>query len=218
MQINADLTQAAHADTQAMTWIASPLPGVHRKMLDRDGEEVARATSLVSYAPDSRFDAHTHGGGEEFLVLEGTFSDEHGDYPAGTYVRNPVGSSHRPFSREGCVIFVKLRQMSPDDQTRVLVDTRHAEGWREGPAPGIEVLPLHRFGSEHVAVARWAPGTQAPRHAHPGGLEVLVLDGDLSDGSTSLGRGGWLRLPPGATHAPRSSGGCTLYIKAGHLD
>lgn len=117
MKINADLTQKAIDHAKKKEWIASPSPGVFRKMLDRDGEEVARATSLVLYHPDSHFPRHTHGGGEEFLVLEGVFSDEHADYPAGTYVRNPIGSSHEPFVKPGCVILVKLRQMT--DTTEV---------------------------------------------------------------------------------------------------
>jgi hypothetical protein len=61
-------------------------------MLDRIGDEVARATSIVRYAPASHFSPHVHDGGEEFLVLEGTFQDEHGDYPVGSYVRNPPTS------------------------------------------------------------------------------------------------------------------------------
>jgi anti-sigma factor ChrR (cupin superfamily) len=77
-------------------------------MLDRIGDEVVRATSIVRYAPGSHFSAHTHGGGEEFFVLNGVFQDEHGDYPVGSYVRNPPTSSHVPGSDLGCVIFVKL--------------------------------------------------------------------------------------------------------------
>lgn len=79
--------------------------------------EVARATSIVRYAPESRFAEHIHELGEEFLVLEGMFSDEHGDYGAGTYVRNPPGSSHSPYTVDGCTIFVKLRQFDPADLT-----------------------------------------------------------------------------------------------------
>ena len=108
MKIHADLTERAVVYTQDLPWVDSPMPGVQRRMLERDGEEVARATSLVRYAPGSAFSAHTHGGGEEFFVLEGTFSDEKGDYPAGTYVRNPVGSSHTPSSGEGCIIMMLL--------------------------------------------------------------------------------------------------------------
>lgn len=217
MHINADLKQRAVADTAHMDWVDSPLSGVQRKMLDRDGDEVARATSLVRYAPNSHFSAHVHGGGEEFFVLDGTFSDEHGDYPAGTYVRNPVGSSHQPFSRDGCVILVKLRQMEPSDQTRVVVNTRDEGLWQPGPTEGTEILPLHRFGREHVALAHWASGTKAPGHDHSGGLELLVLDGQLDDENGSYPRGTWLRLPAGTRHAPVCTCGCTLYVKAGHL-
>lgn len=113
MKLNADLSQRVVLETETLDWQDSPMQGVQRRMLDRDGAEVARATSLVKYAPGSHFSAHTHGGGEEFFVLEGTFSDEQGDYPAGTYVRNPVGSSHTPFSKDGCTIFVKLWQDVP---------------------------------------------------------------------------------------------------------
>ncbi|HEY9660942.1 MAG TPA: cupin domain-containing protein, partial [Allocoleopsis sp.] len=102
MKLHADLSQRAVVVSEDLPWIDSPMPGVQRRMLERDGEEVARATSIVRYAPGSAFSPHTHGGGEEFLVLEGVFSDEQGDYPPGTYVRNPVGSTHTPSSREGC--------------------------------------------------------------------------------------------------------------------
>ena len=101
MEIHADLSQRALLDTNALAWTPAPMAGVERRMLDRRGEEVARATSLVRYAPGSRFERHSHGGGEEILVLEGTFSDEQGDYPAGTYLRNPIGSNHAPSSEQG---------------------------------------------------------------------------------------------------------------------
>src|SRR4029434_3257451 len=65
MKINADLGQRAVVYSEELPWVASPLPGVDRRMLERDGEEVARATSVVRYAPNSSFDAHVHGGGEE---------------------------------------------------------------------------------------------------------------------------------------------------------
>jgi ChrR-like protein with cupin domain len=56
-------------------------------------------------------------------VLEGVFQDEHGDYPTGTYVRNPPTSSHTPASEAGCTIFVKLWQFDPHDRTPVPIDT-----------------------------------------------------------------------------------------------
>lgn len=215
MNIRADLSQRALADTGAMAWVDSPLAGVWRKMLDRDGGEVARATSLVRYAPDSRFDPHTHGGGEEFLVLEGVFSDEHGDYPRGFYVRNPPGSSHRPFSRDGCVILVKLCQMSADDQRRVVLDTLRAE-WAAAAA-GVETLPLHTHGKERVSLVRMAPGTRSLRQPFPGGEELYVLDGVLRDEQGVYPAGTWLRNPPASAHARWSEEGCRFYLKTGHL-
>ena len=118
-------------------------------MLERDGDEVARATSIVRYAPNSYFSAHTHDGGEEFFVLDGIFSDEHGDYPAGTYIRNPVGSRHTPFSKDGCTILVKLWQMQPADQQRVAIATQQTS-WLPGLSEGLQVMPLHVFGTEQV--------------------------------------------------------------------
>jgi anti-sigma factor ChrR (cupin superfamily) len=170
----------------------------------------------VRYAPGSRFERHVHGGGEEILVLEGTFSDEHGDYGAGTYLRNPAGSSHAPFSEKGCTILVKLQQMHPADQQRLVIDTSKSS-WVPGLVSGLEVLPLHAFGSEHVALVRWAPGTVFQPHGHPGGEEIFVLDGVFQDEHGTYPAGSWLRNPPGSVHRPWSEMGCTIWVKTGHL-
>lgn len=216
LKIHADLSQRAVVHCDDLDWIPSPLSGVDRRMLERDGAEVARATSIVRYAPGSHFTAHTHGGGEEFFVLDGTFSDETGDYPAGSYVRNPVGSSHAPYSEGGCTIWVKLRQMWPQDQTRVAIETRSASFVR-GLVAGLSVLPLHQFGTEHVALVRWQPGTQFQRHGHPDGEEIFVLEGTFSDELGDYPAGTWLRNPPGSVHTPFSDSGCLIYVKTGHL-
>ena len=216
MRINADLSRRAVVHSDALPWVASPLPGVERRMLERDGEEVARATSLVRYAPGSHFSPHVHGGGEEFLVLEGVFSDEHGDYGPGHYVRNPPGSSHRPRSDGGCTIFVKLRQMLPDDQAFVRIDSNSAP-WQPGLVAGLSVLPLYDHPAEQVALVRWAPGTRFTAHQHPGGEEIFVLEGVFEDEQGRYPRGTWLRNPPGSVHEPFSRQGCTIYVKTGHL-
>lgn len=216
MQLHADFTQRVVLTTPDLPWLDSPMPGVHRRMLDRDGEEVARATSLVRYAPGSAFSPHTHGGGEEFFVLEGVFSDEHGDYSAGTYVRNPVGSTHTPSSALGCTILVKLWQMHPDDQTRVVIDTTSAP-WHPGLVEGLQVMPLHAYGTENVALVKWAPGTQFQPHTHWGGEEIFVLEGVFSDEHGDYPVGTWLRSPHGSRHNPFSREGCTIYVKTGHL-
>ena len=216
MELHADLRQRAVIDSHTLPWIPSPMAGVERRMLDRQGGEVARATSIVRYAPGSRFERHTHGGGEEILVLEGTFSDEQGDHPSGTYLRNPPGSSHAPFSEGGCTIFVKLQQMHPQDRERQVIGTGQA-AWLPGLVPGLAVMPLHAFGSEHVALVRWAPGTVFHPHGHPGGEEILVLDGVFQDEHGTYPAGSWLRNPPGSIHRPWSEAGCTIWVKTGHL-
>lgn len=217
VEINTELSARAVRETEAMAWVDSPMAGVTRRMLEREGEDGAqRATSVVRYAPGSRFRAHTHRAGEEFLVLEGTFSDENGDYGEGFYVRNPPGSSHAPFSTDGTTIFVKLQQFAPGDTKQVVLDTKAAT-WRAGSADGVEFLTLHEHGQEQVRLFRLAPGVSIDLHGHPGGEEILVLDGAIEDEHGAYPKGCWLRNPPGSSHAPHSSGGALLWVKSGHL-
>jgi len=199
-------------------WVASPMAGVDRMMLDRIGGEVSRATSLVRYAPNSAFSAHRHDGGEEFLVLEGVFSDEHGDYPAGHYVRNPIGTSHTPrIGPEGALIFVKLHQFQPDDRQRLVIDTRAAR-WHTGLVEGLSVLPLHQLGTENVALVRWAPNTRFHTHRHWGGEEIYVIEGTFHDEHGSYPAGSWLRSPHLSQHTPfTQNDGALIYVKTGHL-
>ena len=218
MNIHTDTTKRVELAIEGLDWIPSPLPGVERRMLARRGGEVAIATSVVRYAPGSRFEAHTHGKGEEFFVLEGIFSDENGDYPAGTYVRNPPGSSHAPYSAEGCTIFVKLRQMSVDETKRTVVDTRSDDGWEQSESPKIETLMLHSDKRETVQIERWAPGARAVDHLR-GGAELLVLHGSVVDEGEGnvLREGTWLRVPGGARLRLRSDNGARFWIKRQHV-
>ena len=197
-------------------WRPSPSPGVDRRMLDRVGGEVARATTIVRYAAGSRFDRHTHDKGEEFFVLRGVFEDEHGAYGPGTYVRNPPGSSHAPFTKEGCTIFVKLRQFDDSDTERVVVDTRSSPFF-QGQVAGLTVLPLHGFEGENVALVRWAPGTHFLPHTHFGGEEIVVLEGTFQDEKGDYPTGTWMRSPHMSKHHPYSEEGCLIYVKVGHL-
>lgn len=216
MKIHADLKQRAVVLSDDLPWVDSPMPGVQRRMLERDGQEVARATSIVRYAPGSYFSAHTHGGGEEYLVLEGVFSDEHGDFGPGTYVRNPVGSSHTPHSKDGATILVKLWQMDPQDQQQITIDT-HQAAWAPGLTEGLTVLPLHTYGTENVALVKWAPGTKFQTHYHLGGEEIFVIDGTFADEHGVYPKGTWIRSPHGSVHTPYSEEGCLIYVKTGHL-
>ena len=216
MQIHADLSLRAVVNSNDLPWLDSPLAGVQRRMLERDGEEVARATTIVRYAPNSCFDAHTHVGGEEFLVLDGVFSDEMGDFHQGMYVRNPIGSKHRPYTRDGTTILVKLQQFDPDDREYVRLDTNKSE-WLPGPVAGLEVMPLHSFETEQVALVNWKAGIEYVQHSHPQGEEIFVLSGVLADEQGTYPAGTWLRNPAGSEHTPYSDEGCLIYVKTGHL-
>ena len=158
MELNADFSQRVVVHAARLDWTSSPIAGVERRMLDRIGNEVARATSIVRYAPASHFSAHTHGGGEEFIVLDGVFQDEHGDYPVGSYIRNPPTSRHTPGSAPGCTIFVKLWQFDPKDRTQLRINTAMMPYVPAVGRPGVEVMPLFHSEHEDVRLERWAPG------------------------------------------------------------
>jgi hypothetical protein len=217
MNLNADFDARAAVHAARLDWMPSPIPGVDRHMLDRIGDEVARATSIVRYAPLSHFSPHTHGGGEEFLVLDGIFQDEHGDYPAGTYVRNPPTTSHTPGSEPGCTLFVKLWQFDPDDRTPVRADTSALSLAPAPYLPGVEFVVLYESASELVLLEHWAAGISIAVPI-PGGIELLVLDGSFTEGGEEFTQYSWLRLPAGSIlQAAAGPQGCRLWVKSGHL-
>lgn len=218
--INADLTTFARMRTGAMDWQASPSPSVWRKRLEHfgDTDESGRVTSVVRYDSNSAFAPHGHPDGEEILVLDGVFSDEHGDYPAGTYLLNPTGFTHAPRSAEGCILFVKLCQYAGSDRPQLTVDTGRA-GWQPTPFDGIEILPLYRSDTypEAVQLIRARAGAPSPHHDHPGGEEIFVLDGAIEDDFGRHEKGDWIRYPDGSSHRIRTDTGALLYVKSGHL-
>ena len=217
-RVNSDFSRRVVIATNGLPWIPSPQQGVERRALDRIGGEVARATSLVRYAPRSVFPTHDHALGEEFLVLEGIFSDEHGDYAAGTYVRNPPGSHHCPRTDPGCIILVKLRQMALTEKQRTVVDTRIPD-WPQGDVDGHTCLVLYAAGqnAERVTMERLSAGAILPPMDCPGGEEILVLSGELVDERGVYGAGGWIRNPVGYRRRLGSTGGVTYWVKRGHL-
>lgn len=218
MRINADFSQRVVIHPVDYRWVDSPTPGVERMMLDRIGDEVARATSLVRYAPNSTFPPHVHGGGEEFFVLAGEFGDEHRTYPAATYVRNPIGTAHSPrVGADGCVIFVKLHQFDQDDDTHVVIETAEAQ-WLLQCAPGAQAILLHEFQDERVLLLRLAPDTSIGERTLRGGAEAFVIEGSFHDEHGDYPAGTWLRYPDGSSPgAGARDEGALLYLKTGHL-
>ena len=217
MQLNADFGVRAAVHGGKLAWQASPMAGVERRMLERMGDEVARATTIVRYAPGSRFSPHVHTGGEEFLVLDGVFQDEHGDFPAGSYIRNPPQSSHTPGSEGGCTIFVKLWQFDPEDRKQVRLDTNVLEFGADPERASVEIMPLFEDGRERVALERWQAGAEVVLTATDG-LEVLVLEGGFEEGGEQFSPQSWLRLPKGSSSvAVGGPEGATVWIKRDHL-
>jgi len=217
MELNADFSKRVAVHAAHVPWVPSPMAGVDRRMLDRIGDEVARATSIVRYAPGSHFSPHTHGGGEELLVLEGEFSDEHGDFPAGSYIRNPPTSRHTPRSKPGCVLLVKLWQFDMSDRTQVQIDTRDRVFVPVANRDGVTALELFQDSHEIVRLERWSANATIDLAPH-GGAELLVLDGAFAESGERFEAQSWLRLPAGATLAARTGpDGSTVWIKTGHL-
>lgn len=216
MKANDDPSQQVVIRSTELLWQPSPASGVLRRLLARDGGEDARATSIVRYKPGAVFPPHAHSQGEEIVVLDGEFADEHGIYPAGTYIKNPSDSIHAPKSETGCTLFVKRRQLDQHDLQRVVVrpvDWR----WHPGMVRGLNVLTLSQFGSAHTALVRWAPGTFFNKHQHFGGEEIVVLQGTFQDEHGDYPSGTWIRSPHLSSHQPFSKAECLIFVKTGHL-
>ncbi len=96
-------------------WHAGLVPGLEVLALDQTG---ITHTALVRWAPETYFSKHQHCGGEEIFVLQGTFQDENGDYSSGTWLRNPHMSAHQPYSKMGCLIFVKVGHLWNSPEAR----------------------------------------------------------------------------------------------------
>lgn len=217
MRINADFDQRVVLHGAEMDWVETRMKGVKRRMLDRVGAERGRATSIVSYDPNSKFSSHIHTGGEEFIVLDGVFQDEHGDFPVGSYIRNPPESSHTPRSDEGCMIFVKLWQFDKNDRTEVKVNYDTMASLPSSERKGVNVTLLHKDDFEEVRFEEWEAGSEVIID-DDGGIEILVIDGSFQEGSDTLKRLSWLRAPVrSSVKAIAGPQGAKVWIKTGHL-
>ncbi|WP_372880268.1 cupin domain-containing protein [Psychromonas sp.] len=214
--LNLDFCKRVVIDTAKMPWVNSPMPGVRRKPLARAAAEGGHITSVVQYSPGSYFSGHYHPQGEEIFVLEGTFSDENGDYEKGSYLRNPPGSYHQPFSKNGCTILVKLNQFDPQDKKSVVINSNTTE-WQQGSG-GLQVMPLHDFAGQHTALVKWPAGEIFHLHEHVGGEEVFVLSGHFKDEYGSYPKHSWIRSPHLSTHRPFVDQETIILVKVGHLE
>jgi len=217
MKLNSDFSKRIVVHSDRLEWQASPMAGVERRMLDRIGEEVARATTIVRYAPNSKFSSHVHTGGEEFLVLDGVFQDEHGDYAAGSYIRNPPQSSHTPGSDVGCTIFVKLWQFDLEDRQSVRINAEEMSFFADPQRSGVSIAPLYKDERESVRLEQWESNLELQINA-PAGAELLVLAGSFWSGKDELVKNSWLRLPIESEIVARvGNKGAKVWLKTGHL-
>lgn len=214
--ISGDLNTRVAMDTSDMSWSASPSGAVWRKRVHLVGPpESGQVTSVVRYEAGATFPEHNHPDGEEILVLEGVFSDEHGDWPKGSYLLNPDGFRHAPFSTEGCVIFVKLRQFPGEDRHHVAIQTSDL-AWKPTGQPGVTVKHLYEQPgyADRMRLECWATGATVT-NLYPEGAELFLIDGRFDDDLDAYMAGTWIRLPNGSSHTARTIDECTLYIKEG---
>jgi anti-sigma factor ChrR (cupin superfamily) len=215
--INGDLGLPVVVDTRSMAWSPSPSGSVWRKRLHLVGPpESGQVTSVVRYEAASTFPAHDHPDGEEILVLDGVFSDEHGDWRAGSFLLNPEGFRHAPFSREGCLLFVKLRQYPGRDRRHVALDVSGMP-WQSTTAKGISIKTLYEQAgySDSMRLERWGPDTPDEMRRYGLGAELFVIEGAFVDESGRHEAGSWMRFPVGASHHAGTREGCTMYVKEG---
>ncbi|MBE9568689.1 MAG: cupin domain-containing protein [Proteobacteria bacterium] len=214
-RLNMDFSKVACLRTDLQSWKKSSADGVFRIPLERDAAESGHTTSFVQFAPESFFPAHQHPRGEEIYVLQGVFSDEEGDYPAGTYIRNPPGSTHKPFTREGCTLFVKLDQFQADDAQHVVIRP-HQQHWRPGIG-NLKVISLHSHHAESTALVWWPENEVFQPHTHWGGEEIVVIKGRFIDEHGEYPAGSWIRSPHLSKHFPRVEEETLILVKVGHL-
>ena len=214
-RLNMDFDEPVCMLPDQYDWVASPADGVSRVPLERVSPESGHKTSFVQFSPDSYFPAHAHPLGEEIYVLEGVFSDEFGDYPAGTYLRNPPGSHHLPFTKDGCTLFVKLDQFNPDDTEKVVLRPED-QHWRPGLG-NLRVSALHNYGTESTALVFWPANEVFQRHAHWGGEEIVVIKGKFIDEFGEYPSGSWIRSPHLSEHFPRVEEETLILVKVGHI-
>ena len=217
MDVNADFSKRVMLHSDEIEWKKSPMAGVDRRRLDRIDNEADRVTTIVRYAPDSSFSPHIHTGGEEFIVLDGIFEDDYGNWPTGSYIRNPPTSKHQPGSKDGCVIFVKLAQFNPDDRTFVHADVAKLGSVEDRNREGVKVSPLFQDADEDVRVEYWDANTTVTIDT-AGGAEILVLDGGFKESDDQLRKHSWLRVPAAYEfNAVAGNSGAQVWIKSGHL-
>jgi len=213
-EINANFSVPVTVETKILNWQVLSGAGIKQQCLERLSGNKSRLSSLAQFPAGRAFKKFGHKGGEELLVLSGIFSDADGDYGAGCYVRNPPGTYHQPFTRDGCTVLFKLGQFQPMDRKRLVINTRGtASKWQHAGEPGVSRQELHHFAEEEVSLHRIHPECWVTFKLQSQGLEVFVCEGPVSESGNLYSAGSWMRYPAGSKVKISSKGGACLYVK-----
>lgn len=212
-EINANFHLPVSVKTNVFDWQGFTKAGIRQRSLERLVGRHSRLTAVAQFAAGQVFKKIAHEHGVEFLVLSGKFSDEHGDYGVGSYVRNPAAAYRMPFTRDGCTVLLKVGRFQLLDQKRVVVNTRDSHRkWKATGEPGVSCLDLHQFSEQHVSLHKIRAECWITFKCLNLALEIFVIEGDISVSGSHYEAGTWLRYPPGSRIKVRSKHGCCLYI------
>jgi anti-sigma factor ChrR (cupin superfamily) len=214
-KIHNNLWQRVALLPRMLTWHQTIYTGIWFACFECDDEvQDHPVTMLTRFDPGGFFPLHGHPGGEEILVLQGHFADETGVYPPGSYMLNPEGFIHRPYSDDGCLSFVKLRQHGGTTRQQVKTTIQNLS-WENGVIPQIQVKFLYKQIDfpEKVWIEQWQPGTALSNVVESEVKEIFVIEGIWSDELGDYPMGSWLRYPPDSPYNPSSATGCMVYVK-----
>ena len=204
--MNSDYEQKALIDTNTIQWQETQVKNVFKKILAiKDKEE----TSLIRLNEGSVLNQEQKINSVEIFVLEGTYINEYGEYPQGTYLRLPEENEALVKSDKACVIFRKTNFFT--DKQKIIIDT-NATLWLQGQG-NLEVMPLY----EQTALVKWPKGERFIPHKHWGGEEIIVLKGVFMDEYGEYPKGSWIRSPHLSEHFPYVNEETIIFVKTGHM-
>lgn len=215
-EFNADFSQRVVIHPSDKQWGETQMSGVRFQLLEACCLPYPRRTLVLDCKPGSVINKHDSQMEVEFFVLDGEIADENGNYPKGTYVRNPNGSSHA-HSKLGCRLFVKLSQIHEEDQGQRVINTKRESKWLPGPVEGTEIYPLHMWDCESVFLIRWLSEASFKPTLNPDGEEIYVVHGQLNDKQGTYPKGSWIRNPPVSWQSWEADNGTIVYYKHGHF-
>ena len=204
--MNSDYEKRALIDTNTIQWQETQVKNVFKKILAiKDKEE----TSFIKLKEGSVLNQEQKINSVEIFVLEGTYINEYGKYPQGTYLRLPLENEALVKSDKGCVIFRKTNFFT--DNEKLIIDT-NASAWLQGQG-NLEVKPLHN----QTALVKWPKNERFIPHKHWGGEEVVVLHGVFIDEYGEYPKGSWIRSPHLSEHFPYVNEETIIFVKTGHM-